>query len=98
MRNRLTALACTLALASATLASPVLADPAPIPEASDQADETVGTEACGHVGEMNAARIALQENRREDALRHLKRARSILAACDARLAAEAEGRKPALSI
>jgi len=98
MHDRLTALVCTLALASATVALPALADTTPIPGATDEPDDTVGTEVCGHVGEMNAARVALQENRREDALRHLKKARSILVACDARLAAETEGRTPALSI
>ncbi len=47
-----------------------------------------GTDACGHVSEMRAARIALDEDRRADAIGHLKEARRLLAACDARLAAE----------
>jgi hypothetical protein len=47
--------------------------------------------ACGHALELAAARAALEAGERERALRHLKRARQILAACEE----EAERREPA---
>jgi hypothetical protein len=97
MRVRFTLIA--LMMVPTLSALPAFADP-PIadPQPSAGVEGATGTEVCGHVGEMNAARTALQEDRREDALRHLKEARRILAACDARLAMESEEEMPALSI
>ena len=43
-----------------------------------------GTEACGHLGEMSAAREALASGDRQLALRHLKAARTILVECERR--------------
>ncbi len=82
MRNRLTACVSTLILVSTALALPALANTVADASPSTRPENASGTAICGHTDEMDAARIALQENRREDALRHLKRARSILVACE----------------
>lgn len=45
------------------------------------ADRPVGTRVCGHAKELEVAKRALAEGDREGALRHLQRARGLLAAC-----------------
>ena len=55
----------------------------------------VGTAVCGHVDDLLAAREALRAGSREDALRHLKAARSLLASCEERVGVTADGAEPA---
>lgn len=59
------------------------------------ASATVGTAVCGHLDDLLAAREALRAGRREDALRHLKAARNLLATCEERVGVTADGAEPA---
>ncbi len=48
------------------------------------------TSSCGHLGEIEAARQALQEGDEEAALAHFRAAREILLACEQQVEAEAD--------
>lgn len=79
MRTKIAGIVACTALFAAVGAS---ADP------SEKHRADAGTEICGHVGEMIAAKQALEAGQKDVALRHLKEARRILAACDQRMALE----------
>ena len=69
-------------LCLATLLLSVSAGSAETPGARDPgAGRAEGTRVCGHAQELEVAKRALAEGDREGALRHLQRARGLLAAC-----------------
>jgi hypothetical protein len=65
------------ALALAALAISSWTAPPALASGEDGSDIS----ACGHLDELEAARLALEEEDREEALIHLRTARDILEAC-----------------
>jgi hypothetical protein len=80
------AIACVLGISFCAFASFAETD---LPEPAAEGSEL---EACGHMGDMRAARQALQDKDRETALLHLKAARDLLRLCEESAEAVSGGR------
>jgi len=51
------------------------------PERGENLDQRTASPACGHTAELEEAKRALADGNREGALRHLRRAQTLVAAC-----------------
>jgi len=92
MSHRILATLCAVALFA--VPATAAAGSAAQPESDTPVASVVGTAVCGHVDDLLAAREALRAGSREDALLHLKAARSLLATCEARVGVTSDGAEP----
>lgn len=90
MTRRILASSILLALAVGAPFAAIAGEQANRTPQAQVSDSAIGTAACGHVADLMAAQRALRAGEREEALRHLKEARRLLATCGERLGQEVE--------